>query len=224
MVSANKKTIKENQELISDELRRIRNEKNISIEKIAKDLGINEKYLKSLEAGDRDALPEGLYGKNFLKRYAVYLGFDPKEIAQEYFDIGTDKTKNNKNVFTRKVPSAFYFLTIPRLVRNFFLLIFVLILFSYLAYAIYNVISPPILIINSPELDYQTIKKSLLVSGVSEKEADVRINNDPVLVSDDGSFEKLVNLQTGINTITVSAQMKYSHTKYESRRVLVSSN
>ncbi len=222
MIKFKKQAIKENQELISGELKRIREEKKIKLSKASLDLRISEKYLESLEIGDISGLPEGVYAKNFLKRYAEYLGLDPDKIALEYFDTDQPARKNNKNVFARKVPHAFYFLTIPRLLKNIFLFALAMTLFSYLAYAVYNIISPPNLIINTPIADYQTTEKSLLVSGVTEAETNVHINDEAVLVNRDGRFEKNVNLQMGINNIIVSAQKKYSRTKYENRKVLVS--
>jgi transcriptional regulator with XRE-family HTH domain len=221
MIIFKKREIKENQELISQELKRIREEKGLELAKVALDLQISEKYLKSLEVGDVDKLPEGVYGKNFLKKYAEYLGLEPDKIAQEYFNTEKNIKKDNKELFVRKVPGAIYFMTIPRILRNALLFSLALVLFAYLGYAVYNIISPPLLIIYSPEIDFQTNERSLSVVGQSEPETNVLINEESVLINDDGSFEKKVNLQVGINSIVISAQKKYSRIKYITRKVLV---
>ena len=207
--------------MISQELRRIREEKNISLTKASQDLRISEKHLITLESGHIGQLPAGVYGRNFLKSYARYLGLEADKIAYEYFG-GEIKTKQeDRELFVRQAPHAFYFLTIPRLLRSLFLFVLALSLLAYLAYAVYNIISPPELIVSSPAADRQTRERSLLVAGLTEPESNVLINGEAALVGDNGGFEKTVNLQVGINNILVSSQKKYSRTNYISRKILV---
>ncbi|HYW22192.1 MAG TPA: helix-turn-helix domain-containing protein [Nodularia sp. (in: cyanobacteria)] len=68
------------QEIIQN-LRRIRQEKSISIEKIAIQTNIRLHILEALEAGDLEALPELIYVQGFIRRYGEALGLDGQALA-----------------------------------------------------------------------------------------------------------------------------------------------
>ena len=61
-------------ETVSEQLRSSRQAKKLKLSFIAKKLNINEKYLAALEKGEYKELPHGVYGKNFLREYALFLG------------------------------------------------------------------------------------------------------------------------------------------------------
>lgn len=64
-------------------LRRTREEKDLSIEKISEDLHIRIKYLRALEADNLDAIPSLPQARGFLRSYANYLGLTPEHILDE---------------------------------------------------------------------------------------------------------------------------------------------
>ena len=68
---------------LGQKLRQTRLLKNKKIEDISKSLGIRREYLEAIEEGQYDKLPSGLYGKSFLKKYALYLGFRSKDLIGE---------------------------------------------------------------------------------------------------------------------------------------------
>jgi len=74
--------IVQDNEIVAEILRNRRKEKNISLEKVSQEIDIHIKYLKALESGDFSAMPSGVYGKNFLKEYALFLGINYKELLE----------------------------------------------------------------------------------------------------------------------------------------------
>ena len=68
---------------IAEQLRTARQNKNLRLEKVSRDLGINIKYLSALEKGRFDLLPKGLYGKNYLIEYSKYLKLDTMRISNK---------------------------------------------------------------------------------------------------------------------------------------------
>lgn len=66
--------------------------------------------------------------------------------------------------------------------------------------------SKPKLEIKEPENDSKTSKNEVNLIGETEKETEVRINGFPVVIDADLTFEKLVKLSEGENTIEVEAE------------------
>lgn len=64
-------------------IRRMRRSRGLSIETVSKTTRIDSRYLKALEAGNIDLLPEP-YMRAYLKTYAEYLGMDVDEIQRRF--------------------------------------------------------------------------------------------------------------------------------------------
>jgi len=209
-------------EQVAELLKSTRLNKKIPLEIISEKLKINLKYLKHIEEGSFEKLPSGVYGKNFLKEYSAFLGFDPDEILQLFNEELEKKSqKNRKNIFSRKIPNAHYFITIPKIIKNSLIALIVLIIISYLALSINNLISPPSLIIINPPTDTTINTHSFIITGQTDIEANVSINNENVLINQNGFFEKETYLKEGINNIQIIAQKKYSKKNIITRKILV---
>jgi cytoskeletal protein RodZ len=74
---------------IGDYLRQVREENLLSIEQMAAKTLIQVRLIRAIESGNLQPLPEPVYIRGFIKRYAVALGLDGAEIAQA-FPIETD--------------------------------------------------------------------------------------------------------------------------------------
>ncbi|NQT23639.1 MAG: helix-turn-helix domain-containing protein [Candidatus Omnitrophica bacterium] len=74
------KSIKE----IGELLKKTREKKGLSIEKVYKETRIHGEVIKALESGNIDALFNMVYAKAFLRKYLKYLGLDKDSIAQHF--------------------------------------------------------------------------------------------------------------------------------------------
>ena len=74
----------ENRQLskIGQYLKTIRTRQGLSLQQVAKRTHIQPKQLRAIEAGNWMQLPEAIYVKGFLKRYAQSLGLDGITIAE----------------------------------------------------------------------------------------------------------------------------------------------
>lgn len=72
-------------ELVGDILRKERVTRRISVETIARDLKLNVKYIKALEANDYSSLPADPYVRVYLKSIAKYLSLNPDEIIKRFY-------------------------------------------------------------------------------------------------------------------------------------------
>ncbi|MDX2228394.1 MAG: DUF4115 domain-containing protein [Leptolyngbyaceae cyanobacterium bins.349] len=69
---------------IGDYLQQVRETQAVPLEKVAKDTFIPLRLLQALEIGDGARLPEPVYIKGFIRRYADVLGLDGQEVADAF--------------------------------------------------------------------------------------------------------------------------------------------
>lgn len=208
-------------DLIAQELKRARIEKKLSLEEVSHKTKINIKYLKILEKGDYFLLPKGVYGKNFLKQYALFLGLSLTSILEVFDDSEAGKKETTKKLFSNQVVKNKYFLAIPKLLRNFLIIFIAGIFFSYLVFSFKKINSSPYLEISSPPDNYLTEERSVEIVGLAEEGCEVFINGEIILVSLDGTFTQRLNLKSGINEVVIEARKKYGKTSIIKRQILV---
>lgn len=221
MIFKKRKLILDN-EAVAESLKNRRIEKGMDLENISKEINISVKYLQALERGRFDLLPRGVYGKNFLKEYSLFLGIDCKDFL-EVFDeeMKFEKEQNRERLFARKVTREQYFLIIPRIIKNFFIILFVAICIVYLGFYVRNIVSPPELTLIDPVNDIVISEYLIEIYGKTDNEAEVKINREIVLLDQFGYFKKEINLKSGINNIEISSKKKYSKENIIYRKVLV---
>jgi len=86
---------------VGDILRKERITRRITVETIAKDLKLNVKYIKALEASEYEALPADPYVRVYLRSLAKYLSLDSEEILKKfYMERGMSTEKDNASKIT----------------------------------------------------------------------------------------------------------------------------
>lgn len=211
-----------NNETIGELLKKARLEKNYSLQKVSQKTNIRQKYLTALETGQYNLLPAGIYGKNFLRDYAYFLGLDSHELTKE-LDSTVDVSSNKAPLdpFKKKLPKFQYFLSIPKIFKNLIISVSVIMCVLYLGIFINKIISPPYLEIFYPQKDLTINATSLTITGKTDKMATVIINGKTVLISKTGDFSQKINLKSDVNTITIIANKKYSKKQIIIRKIIV---
>jgi len=209
-------------ETVAEQLRGARQAKKLKLKDVARKLNINYKHLKALEEGEYSKLPTGVYGKNFLREYAIFLGLNYNELIKTFIaEKNISQPPKQKELFSKQVVKKHYFLAVPKIIRSVVVISVTVICFIYLGFRLEKVISPPRLFVYSPIENFATKNHSLEVTGETEKEAQIIINGEPVLSDTTGQFSKIVNLKDGINIITITACKKYGRDNTVTRQVLV---
>lgn len=215
------KKISLNSEDLAEQLNLARKKTEKSLDEVARELNINIEYLEALENANFHTLPEGVYGRNFLKEYSDYLNLDTKEFL-ELFDSEIKKNINNpRELFVQKVSKPHYFLSIPKLIKNLLIALVIILCLSYIAYYINNIISPPTLTITYPVNDINTKEYTITIRGNTEETAEVEINGQKILLQNEGDFEMPVKLKKGLNTITIISKKKYSKENIITRKIIL---
>lgn len=206
-------------ETAGEKLRQARLFKNLKIEHIAKKLNIRAEYLIALEEERFDKLPTGLYGKNFLREYATFLGLKFPDVLKS-LEEGLPHN-DTEDPFSQKIVKKNKFIIFPKIIRNSLIIIAVLICFLYLISYFKKIVFPPTLIVSQPAKNILIKSSTITVVGQTEPEAEVRINNTIILNNHGGYFSQDINLKKGLNSLNISAKKKYSQEQTIVRQVIV---
>jgi cytoskeletal protein RodZ len=221
MVGFKKNTIISEKDLVAETVRETRLEKNISLKEAVKATGIRQKYLEAIEQAQWYKLPAGVYGKNFLREYAIFLGLRSGELVALYEKNQVLSSNIKKDLFSKQVVNFRYFLSIPKLAKSILIIFIAVICFSYLIFSVKSIVTPPSLSLSSPNDNMITEKKTVDFIGNSEPEAEIQINGNTILSDSSGFFSKKIDLKDGINTITIIAKKKYGSETVIKRQILV---
>lgn len=208
-------------ETVAEQLRSTRQAYGYKLEKASKDLGISLKYLAALERGDFASLPRGVYGKNFLREYALYLKLDPAPLVKLYeAEQAGQRAEVQAELFSKQVVRPSHLWITPRIAKNVLVAALVATCLLYLGYRLGRIAAPPELAVLSPADNLITRERSVEVRGRAESETQVAINAEPILLDQQGNFSKVVELKAGINTIVITAEKKFGRKQTIKRQVL----
>ena len=166
-------------------------------------------------------MPAGVYRKNFLREYAIYLGLDDNNLIKIFSqETGSSQSAKKQEIFSKQIIKGRDLLIISKIVRSFLIIVVVCACFIYLGFCLKEIIAPPELDIIEPKDNLITSQSFINIIGVTEPEAQVIINGELILINDNGSFTKKIDLKNGINTIIITAKKKYGREEVVKKQVL----
>lgn len=213
---------------LGEKLRKLRSDKRISINEASRVTKIQAKYLEFLEEGNYDKLPADVYVRGFLRSYAEFLIADDKVLIKLFekekgIKKNLEKTNPPSGIEERMKPisiSSFVFTPKKIIITGSFLL-FILGIF-YLSREIGSFTDAPRLVVLNPQENAEVEGSSIDVSGMTDRDARLFINDQPVLVNDDGKFRENITLQPGVNNINIKSINRFE--KEADRQITVRSN
>ncbi|MCX6761598.1 MAG: DUF4115 domain-containing protein [Candidatus Moranbacteria bacterium] len=200
---------------LGEKLKKLRSDKRIALNEVSRVTKIRVEYLQCLEDGEYDELPADVYVRGFLKSYGDFLGVDEHSLVKLFekekgIKKNLEKSKNPGKINSKIKPlniSAFIFT--PKKIALFFVAIFVAGAFFYLYRQAGALTDTPRLIILTPEPNSQVDGNLVSLEGKTDKDARVFVNDQPVLVDDNGKFKEAISLQSGINVIHVRSVNRF---------------
>jgi cytoskeleton protein RodZ len=197
---------------LGERMKKIRSERRLSLAEISKSTKIQAKYLEYIEEGEYMKLPADVYVRGFLRSYAAFMGLSETMLIKQY-EREKGIQKNIKKIVDTDntgTPIKFSsFVITPKIIIASSVIILVLASFLYLYKEVNNFVSAPRLVIIKPANGEMIDGNSVHVTGIAEKDALISINDQPVMVSENGEFGEDVGLKSGPNTITVKARSKF---------------
>lgn len=179
--------------------------KDLTIDEVAKIIKIRASFLSAIEKGEYAKLPAGAYTQGFVKNYAAFLGIPQREILPLF------RREFNEKESLRVLPQGFSRTEEIRL-RGFKIgqtaLGVLLVFFTLLIYILFQyrfiIINPPLEVFTP--LDNQKVSQNLTVSGKTDPNSTISVNDFPVVLDRDGKFTKNLTLFYGKAIIRVIAQ------------------
>lgn len=207
---------------IGEMLREARTFHRLSVEDFSKRTRIRAEYITALENNQFDQLPAATFVKGYIKTYGTLFGFDYQPL------VGLLRRDYKESARGKLVPREFIkpvlkknTLSTPVTVAVLILITLFVSLMSYVGFQWYNLNKPPDLKIVSPA-DNASVASQVIVEGLTEPEAIVSVNAQPVSLQPDGSFQTEIFLpREGITSITVEATDRRGKTSLIQRTVFV---
>jgi len=186
---------------IGEYLKEARVKKRFSQEKIAKETKIKEDFISSIEKENWESLPEFPIVVGFVKGIAKFLKVDERQaVALLRRDYPPKVLPVNPKPDVSRT-----FTWTPRLTFILGITIVALVILGYLGFQYSNFIRPPKLFVERP-LEGEVVKEEkLTVFGRTDPDVTVKVNNQPVLVEDDGTFETEIEIFEGTEEIVIKA-------------------
>ncbi|OGD25613.1 hypothetical protein A2819_02580 [Candidatus Azambacteria bacterium RIFCSPHIGHO2_01_FULL_40_24] len=200
---------------LAEFLKRKRQEKNLTLDRLSDLTKIQLYHLEALESGQFEKLPPTVYCVGIFKRLSKFLDADENEIIETYknkiesstLTAPSDSAYSNFPFQTGNTPIAkkkSYFILTPSKLMMFSGGLLLILLSSYLWYQFNFLMGPPNLIIK-PSEDAITKEETILINGRTDNGIDLTINGENTYVDSKGGFEKNIQLATGVNIIEIKA-------------------
>lgn len=193
---------------VGQRLHETRIHQSLTLDEIAEKTKIRPEFLTAIEKGEYEKLPSSSYAQGFVRNYASFLGLSQKEILP-LFRREFDEKKAFKVLPDGLTQSSGFSLTRARIQQSFFIVALAgIALLGYLGFQYRSMFFSPMLTVYSPKQNAQT-KDEITVSGKTDPNATILINNEPVLLNTNGEFTKNLTLFPGKTSITLKAKNRF---------------
>lgn len=189
---------------IGDYIRQGRRGKNMSISDLEELTHIKKSFLKNIEHNRWKELPEYPVVLGFVKNITSLLDLDQqKALALFRRDYPPEEKNREDKPVAIELKREFRFS--PRLVFLLGVVVLALVILGYLFSQYIGFISPPKVEIFEPTQNQIVTKNQLEVIGKTTEDVTIKVNNQPVLVSDDGTFKTTLDIFEGTTDIEIDA-------------------
>lgn len=207
MSSFQKKTISKGQ-TVANRLKNARLEKSLSLDDVSLKINVQKKYLEILEDGIYQSLPGDIYVRNWIKLYGNFLSLPVNELLLDY---KLEKTLGQKFTAVQNKNKKYHWKFLgPHFIKRAIVVFVVLLVLGYFAWEINNIVSPPVVEIYQPANNTKTTESAIVITGKTEKEIQLSINGELILLDAEGKFSKELNLSLGLNNLVINAKKKHS--------------
>lgn len=205
---------------LGEKLRALRRGQAVTLDMMESETHIQRRYLEALEWGRYEALPEPLYARNFIRAYARVLNADADYFIELYeSEVGRCDLVEHMRMPRQRVRQGKFFVW-SKLWKYGSLAVIALLFFGYLGWQVTSITAAPEVVISNPEDSSITYSAIINVQGQVDDETNVYVNGEEVVVNADRTFSAPVDLEKGLNLITVEARRRYSRTAVINRRVV----
>lgn len=195
--------------------------KNLTIEEVSSSTKIREDFLEAIEKGEYDKLPSPAYATGFVRNYARFLDL-PEDETLAIFRREFDEEKAYQ-ILPRGLSENSEF-AIRKIKIGRPLILTFIIFFALLGYILFQyrsaILNPP-LTLSTPKNNQIFNSVNVPVSGKTDPNASVFIEDQQVPVGEDGTFQKNMTFFPGNINILVTSVNKFGRKSKISTSIVV---
>lgn len=206
------------QETLGEYLSSVRQHLGLTIEEVGQKTGIFEKFIMALEDGKYQVLPPDVYVLGFLKKLADLYRISCADITEQFkkekgITLQAFRDKITPQKGWRAMVSQISIT--PALLTVVSGLVLGLGAFLYVLVQAFSVNHTPSLVITEPKADTVLQGSSVMVKGKTEPGITVTVNDQNVLVQNDGNFETILGVAPGQKDFRFVATNRFGKQKHE---------
>lgn len=195
--------------------------RGFTIDEVAKATKIRSSFLSFIEKGEYKKLPSSTYAHGFVRNYARFLGLPEHEMLA-LFKREYDEEKFLKVLpegLLRKDDFPLKRIKFAQTLKVIFLVLIVLVVYMVFQYraAIFN---PP-LNVSYPLENSIISSEKITVSGKTDSNSTIFINNETASLDKEGNFKKTINVFPGKTKIVIKAINNFKKTTILERQIEV---
>lgn len=193
--------------------------KELSLESVAKKTKIKEEYLVAIENSDFASLPSSTFAKGFLRNYAAFLYLNPDTIVAMF---RRDFTENERGeIIPRGLVAPLG--TKPKYftVSLILTIIATISFLGFMIFQLFNWWSLPSLKLIQPQ-DGDTYGEKITFKGSTARDATVVVNDQQVVVDQNGQFTLDLIFPGGTHTVIIEAKNRLGKSRLLERTFTVS--
>ena len=175
--------------------------KGYSLLHVEGDTKIKKVFIESIEKERWGSLPDFPVILGFVKNIAKYLGENERAAVAI---LKRDYPPKTLSINPKPDVGSKFFWS-PRLTFLGGMGVILVLILGYMGFQYVKFVSPPPLTVIEPKQDAAVKLSGVKVSGKTDSDATVSVNNQPVLVNEDGSFGVEIQIFEGTKEIVISA-------------------
>ncbi|HUX36082.1 MAG TPA: helix-turn-helix domain-containing protein [Candidatus Paceibacterota bacterium] len=175
-------------------------ERGLTMKRLSELTGVSLKHLEGIFSGDPARLPSYPYLKGYLTKLGEVLDFDSSEAWEQMKKFSGAQSSGKMDELPRNRFSK-------RPVGRYFIIGgIVAVVILYACFRFYQISGKPDVVILYPSENMIVVDiNSVTISGKISNGDELRINGEQVDIQPNGSWQKNVSLQPGINTMEIKA-------------------
>jgi cytoskeletal protein RodZ len=221
-VKFSRKTLPQ-KEGLGEKLAKKRVSLGLTIRDVEKETRVRSDYIEDIEAGKYDRLPPHVFVKGFLKAYASLLKLDPDKVLKLYLKergLSENVKKAAANPPVVKPLKGSKVIITPKTFVITGIVFVALLIVAYIIWQVSILTAPPTLTLKTPAGNTTVKTDSIELDGKTDPSSNLYINDVEVGVDENGNFSEDVNLQSGVNNITVKSQNSLGKSNIISRIIV----
>lgn len=206
---------------IGNRLKEERKKQGYTIDQVAKATKIRPQFIIAIEEGEYTRLPGSSYTPGFVKNYIEFLGLPVRDSMAMFRREFTEKEYQGivPDSFVGKENIPFKTIRFTRAVSLVGMLVVAILL--YLFYQYRSAFFSPALLVTTPVERSTVSSQAVIVSGTTDVNATVTVNNLPAFVDTNGHFTKEIPVFPGTSTVTIKSVNSFGRLTTLERHIIV---